>query len=182
MDVGIQAAWIGLAGALGGVFVGGLISYVTTTLGERAKGRRETAIRWEGRLIDAVAKYASVLKMQSRMCLRIAGGYWPQVTSNPIGRAEGAQLLARFEDERSGNFEQLRLLANAEVVASARAWQDAVWALHAIQDGPGIKFDRVDFQRAFEDAGVLRDAFYATARQALGVLGSVDPTPKRAYR
>jgi hypothetical protein len=178
--VSAAAAWIGLCGALGGVLVGGLISFMTTTLTERARWRRDSAVRWEGRLVEALAEYAAALKMQSRMCLRISGGYWPDMTTNPIDRTEGAQLIARFEDERSVHFERLLLLADAEVIKSARAWQEAVWALHVIQNGPAA-IDQTRFKGALQRAADLRNEYYATARGTLGVSGSLDPAPVRTY-
>ena len=178
----VVEALIGLGGAVGGVVVGGVMSYVTTARMEQSRWQRESAARWEGRLVEAISEYASVLKMQARLCLRIAGSYWPTVTSNPIDRAEGAQplLASRMTGRPASNNSGSSPMRSW--FASARAWQQAVWASHVIKDGPDGKFDRVGFQRAFEDAGVLRDDFYESARKALGVSGSLDPTPKRPYR
>ena len=164
--------------ALVGVALGAVVSYAATALTDRARWRRESTVRWEGRLFDAIVAFAAALKMQSRTCLRIAGSYWPSMTTNPIDPAEGGDLIARFEDERSGHFERLLLLAPADIVSSARAWQESVWALHLVRDGPSV-IEHEALESRFATASRCREAFYDSARRAIGVSGTLAPTPVR---
>ena len=169
--------WIGLVG----VALGAGMSYVASALTERSRLRHETSARWEARLVDAIASYSSALKMQSRICLRIAGSYWPPMTTNPIDPQDGRRALAEYEDERSAEFERLLLLADESVVAAARAWQEAVWALHPIQNGPEV-MGRERFEAQLRVAALRRDAFYAGARAQLGVAGFGSIAPDRVSR
>lgn len=172
--------WDGFVGAILGVIVGGVLTLGTTFMVERAKWKRESDARWEGRLVEALAAYGAVLKMQSRMCLRIAGSYWSTMTTTPIPPHEGAELLAKYEDERSAHFEKVLLLAGPEVVGKARGWQEAVWALHVIQGGPS-KVSLEDFEKALNAARRCRDEFYSSAREQLG-LKQLLSTPTRLSR
>jgi hypothetical protein len=167
--------------ALAGVVVGALVSYVTTALTEQVRWRRESRARWENRLVDAIVAFAAALKMQSRVCLRIAGSFWPTMTTSPMDPATGGDLLGRYEDERSTEFERLLLLAPEPIVSAARAWQESVWVLHAVQDGmKGV--DQESLESKFADAATCREAFYRATRTSLGIAGALPATPTRASR
>lgn len=165
--------------ALAGVVLGAALSYAANALSERARWNREAKARWEQRQFDAIVAYARSVKMQSRTCLRIAGGIWPSLTTNPIAMDDGRVLLDDYEDARSGHWEQMLLLADTSVLDAARAWQQAVWRLHLVAR-PGADVGRATFEEWLRTASERRDSFYEAVRADLGVGGSLSAAPARA--
>lgn len=166
--------WAALLGAV----AGGALTFGAQALSDKWRWDRESAARWEGRLVDAILSYSADLKMQSRTALRMCGHYWPGMTPNPIDPEKGAELLAQYEDDRSARFEALLLMADASLVTAARKWQEAVWPLHLVAAGPSAA-TREEAEMAFRRAAEARDEYYVATRRTLNIAASEARTPIR---
>jgi hypothetical protein len=56
---------------LAGVALGAMASFVTTSLNERSRTRREQALRWRDRRIDAYSTYVNDIKDMSAVARRV---------------------------------------------------------------------------------------------------------------
>lgn len=142
--------------------------------------REASAARQEERLAEAVLAYAAAMKNQTRVCARLAANHGiARFSRETIEPMEAEKLIALYEDERAIHFERLLLFANADLQRKARNWQAAVWAAtdikHGLDAAPGATFSN-----RMKSAAEARDEFYGCARAALGVAGSLEPTPPHA--
>lgn len=99
---------------LSGVLIGALTSNFSVMLTERSKHRRDMAIRWDQRKLDAYIEYAACVKEVAdfvRRSRRVEEG----------SRAHGELIAAMEAGERrrSALFEGLVLLAAPAVIAAA---------------------------------------------------------------
>jgi hypothetical protein len=106
------------------------------------------------------------------MCARLAStlglaeATWEQ-GMHPVSVEEGLSALADLERVRSSRWQKVLLLGDANTVAAARAWHQAVWQI--IWYVRGMKEGADGFRRAYSEAVDVRDAFFASARDDLGV-------------
>lgn len=156
--------------ALVGVLVGAFAATGGAVLAERVRWRREYDRRWDANRLAVVVAYARAVKIETRLCLRVAASRWPGTANNPLSIVEGAPLVSSAVDDRSAALEPLLLLADADTVNAARRWHMAVRALHVVLDENHVK-GHDDFLELYRLAGVARDDFYEVARRALDVGG-----------
>lgn len=149
-----------------GVVIGALASYASSQLADRSRWRRERLTRWDTSKLEALSNYASAIKAETRICLRIAATTGLSPRPDPLDPAVGAAMLTAAEDQRTTQFESLLLLADPPTVAAARQWQQSVWALHphVTPDATGAQF-----LEQFRQAGIAREAFYRAARESLDI-------------
>jgi hypothetical protein len=117
--------------------------------------------------LDAYVTYAAAVKEIHSIALRIAAPYRPHSQAWPIERGQGLELLAEANAQRTKAWEALLLLGDENTVASARAWQDAVWVEQRLCSGNST--DVMEWQSAVEAADKARDRFYLAARDSLAV-------------
>jgi hypothetical protein len=112
---------------LGGVALGALASYLTSSLTERTRHHRDLSGRWEGRKFDTYASYVSDVKQQGGVANQISAsrGLNTRVTS-PLSPEEGLVQLAEAALRRSMSSERATLLADADTLVAIRALNDAV--------------------------------------------------------
>ena len=121
---------------LGGVALGALASYLTSSLTERTRHHRDLSGRWEGRKFDTYATYDSDVKQQGGVANQISAsrGLNARVTS-PLSPDEGLGQLAEAALRRSMSSERATLLAGADTLVAIRALNDAVWLLECYACG-----------------------------------------------
>ena len=156
------------------VTVGAAGSYAATTLTERARWRRTQAERWHEKKFDVYAQYGNALKEQIWITQRIGAALGYAHVVDPLEPTEGLPLLAEAEARRSTRWESVLLVGDAETVAAARSWHEAIWTLEL-----HVREQRQDPEGWIRDSQRVshkRDAFYASARRDLGVTGPPPPS------
>jgi hypothetical protein len=112
--------------AILGVLVGALGTLLVTSLTDRARWRRDQAVRWDTRRLDAYVAYAATVKEIHALALRVSAPYRRHSKSRPIDREQGLELLADADTRRTKAWEAMLLLGDGATVVATRAWQDAV--------------------------------------------------------
>jgi hypothetical protein len=155
--------------AILGVLIGALGTLLVTSLTDKARWRRDQAVRWDTRRLDAYVAFAATVKESHALAFRITAPYRRYSKSHPIDREQGLALLAEAKVRRTKAWEAVLLLGNEETVTAARAWKDAVDAEERLCGGEFI--DEMEWQSAVETVDQARDEFYLSARENLGVHG-----------
>jgi hypothetical protein len=167
--------------AIFGVIVGALGTMLVTSYTDRARWRRDQAVRWDTRRLDAYVAYAATVKEIHALALRISAPYRHYSKSRPIDREQGVELLDEADARRTKAWEAMLLLGDENTVTAARAWQNAVRTERELCSGDSI--DELEWQSAVEAVDQARDRFYLAARENLGVHGgSVEQSPFLRYR
>lgn len=162
--------------AILGVTVGALGTLLVTSLTDRARWRRDHAVRWDTRRLDAYVAYATLIKEIHAVALRVSAPYRGYSKSPPIDRAQGLELFAEANARRTKAWEGMLLLGDEKTVGAARSWQDAVAAEEQLCSSNSV--DEMEWQSAVEVVDQARDRFYLAARENLGVNGgSVAQSP-----
>ena len=162
--------------AILGVMVGALGTLLVTSFTDRARWRRDQAIRWDARRLDAYVALAATVKEIHALALRVSAPYRRYSQSRPIDREQALELLTEANARRTKAWEAVLLLGDEATVTVARAWQDAVGAEEYLCSGGSI--DETEWQSAVEAVDQARDRFYLAARESLNVHGgSVAQSP-----
>ena len=142
---------------------------------EQIRWRLAQSTRWDDQRRASYAAFAAAAKWETRVCLRIVASLYapsgPRVP--PLDLESGRRQLSKAADRRADLFEDLMLLGDRAVIAAAREWQEQNRELQTMTDEP-IEVSEKKFDAAFGSAGLSRDAFYAAARNHLGVAGTPD--------
>jgi hypothetical protein len=158
--------------AILGVIIGALGTLLVTSLTDRARWRRDQAVRWDTRRLDAYVAYTATVKEIHTLARRVSAPYRRSSKSRPIDREQGLELLAEANARRTKAWEAMLLLGDETTVTAARAWQDAVAAEENLCSGDSIdEIDEMEWQSAIEAVDQARDRFYLAARENLGVHG-----------
>ncbi|MGW0772682.1 hypothetical protein ACWD01_03290 [Streptomyces sp. NPDC002835] len=160
--------------ALAGVVVGAAGSYVATSLTERSRWRRAKAERWDQKRLDVYASYANALKHQLNIAQRMGAARGFQHAVDPLDPDEGLAQLVEAEARRAAEWESVLLIGDAETIAAARQWHEAVWNVELYARGQ--KHDPAGWEKAVGRMSLARDAFYALARRDLGITGPPPPS------
>jgi len=162
--------------AILGVIVGALGTLLVTSFTDRARWRRDQAVRWDTRRLDAYVAYAATVKEIHALALRISAPHRRYSKSRPIDPEQGIELLDEANVRRTQAWEAMLLLGDETTVTAARSWQNAVFAEQDLCSGDSI--DELEWQSAVEAVDQARDRFYLAARENLGVhAGSVEQSP-----
>ncbi|MFD5869545.1 hypothetical protein ACFWGD_13200, partial [Corynebacterium sp. NPDC060344] len=160
--------------ALIGVVVGAVGSYAVASLTERSRWRRARAERWDEKRFLTYANYASTLKEQIRIAQRIGAARGFENVADPLDPGEGLAQLAEAESRRAAEWESVLLVGDAEAIAAARAWHEAVWNVELY--ARGLRDDPAGWTSAEKEVSRARDAFYVCARRDLGIAGPPPPS------
>lgn len=167
---------------LASLVLGAVMTYAGSWLNERAKWKRDLASRWDERCLLAVSEFATAVKTEARLCVRMASGLGLGPTTEPLSLGAGLPRLEQAEDHRAAKFELLRLLADGPTIQTAQEWQGRVWLLHRYcshsPDAP-----KSGFNDEYRAVGEARDSFYRAARLNLGIPDDLnEPRPVGAQQ
>lgn len=158
--------------ALAGVIVGSAASYLTSTLAERARWRRQQDVRWDERRLAAYADYISAIKdiVAVAQSLAFQRGLSAHRATPTEPTAEELERLQEAEVRRHALIETVRLLTDSDTITATRALNHTVWHLTELARGlvPG---DRQAWEAAFGEYRQARDEYHRCARATLGISG-----------
>ncbi|MFI6313228.1 hypothetical protein ACIBEK_24270 [Nocardia fusca] len=157
-----------------GVVIGAAATYAATMFSERTKWRRSQAAKWDDQRLAAYNEYAHALKQCAEITFRLSAGRGYPTISQPLDTDIGYQRLADAEAQRAVVWEAVLLLGSPAAVAAAREWHDELVELGHIARGRDV--DHAEFADLVRSIGRRRDAFYASARQDLGVTSGALPS------
>lgn len=117
------------------VVVGAITSFVTTSLNERRRFRREQATHWANQKLDAYLDYLNAVKQMNRLSRRIAAVRGIGNRAPALESPDALSLLAEAEGRRANASEKVALLGDAATVAAVRELNREVWRLEWIARG-----------------------------------------------
>lgn len=156
---------------LAGVVVGILGTVLATTVTDKARWKREQAVRWDTRRLDMYAEYARTIKEIHALTLRLIAPRTSGIMADPIDRDAGLEMLTEAESQRTKAWESVLLLGDTMTVAAARDWRNAVWQPELLSRAPTDDDISVRVLSAVRAANGARDRFYVAARESLNVSG-----------
>src|SRR5689334_17744207 len=106
-----------------------MMSYLVTLLHERSRVRRDRAIRWDERRLDAYVTYLGAVANQAAVARRLAAtaGF-----GHPLPEIEtqaGHDLLTEGEINRSLAFQVIELIGEAGAVEAGHELNRQLWQL-----------------------------------------------------
>jgi hypothetical protein len=104
-----------------GVAVGATGSFVSTTLLDRARWRREEALRWDAKRLECYGEFGNAVKRVITVAERICAGLGLPNTSQVLDQAEGLPILTAAEEEQALKWEHVLMLGSPDVIAAGRA-------------------------------------------------------------
>lgn len=154
---------------LAGVALGATGSFITTTLLERGKHRRDKAIRWDAASLQAFSDYLKAVAGMARMAGQAARqrGWDVNAASRDLG--EALRLMEEREDDRAIAFERVRLVADKATIDAAHQLNGAVWELEWLVSGRKDGSASV-WRAATETFLRALDDFHAATRDRLSML------------
>lgn len=158
--------------ALLGVVVGGTATFVTTSLADRAKWRRERRERWDAARMQVYTEFGDAVKQVFNLATRIAAGKGFPHAVDPIEpSAQAIAALGEAESARARAWEAVLLLGDPATVDAARAWWHEVWRF--VWFARGWETDPEQWPIAVSESDAARQRYYDCARNDLGVGGTV---------
>ncbi|MEV0196791.1 hypothetical protein [Nonomuraea sp. NPDC050691] len=155
--------------ALIGVIVGALATLLTTRAMDRARWKQTLSIRWDDHRLRAYMDYASAIKEQHALALRIAAAQHPSSTTEPFDWEEVKPLLEQAETNRTKKWEGVLLLGDAATIETAREWRASVTSIGHFADGRSKDWER--WESTVRRVDEARDEFYRAARASLSLGG-----------
>lgn len=147
--------------------VGVLMGLVGAGLAERARWKRDQAVRWDERRIDAYAEYAKAIKRIHMTALGMVSSH----RAEQLNRDDELAMLSQADAHRTEAWEGVLLLADEGTTHAAFRWQsivrdEAEFARSRPGDGESDEWKAV-----VRSADQARDSFYAAARRSVNVGG-----------
>ncbi|MEV6885950.1 hypothetical protein [Streptomyces sp. NPDC051135] len=147
---------------LAGVLIGALTSYVSVTMGERAKHRRTMATRWDDRKLSTYIEYAACVKEVAD-----ASKFARMADAGSEAHHEFITAMEEGERRRSALFEALVMLAAPPAVAAAHEVNVVLWEMerqareHRPLPVTGDLHERLNtyHERARADLGIDQNAW-----------------------
>jgi hypothetical protein len=155
--------------AILGVLVGAAGTLLVTNWTDRARWKRDQAVRWDARRLDTYVAYAATVKEVHALALRASAQYRRSSRSRFIDSEQALELMDEADARRTQAWEAMLLLGDEVTVTAARAWQDAVGTERYLCSRDSI--DEIEWRSAVEAVDQARDRFYLAARANLGVHG-----------
>lgn len=161
---------------LTGVVVGGVMSFLATSLAERARWRRGQEVRWDERRLAAYVDYATAVKETVTIASRLAGSRGMTSSQEPLVMDDaGLAQMSAAEARRTALRETVRLLADEATALAARDMATCANQLEKLMRN-GAEGDTATWAATYSQYAKARDTFVECARRSLGVDGPVIPS------
>jgi len=175
----VSELW-GHAAAFVGVAVGALLSFALSAVGDRARWRRDVAIRWDPQRMPVYAEYGFAVRHMYQIVLAVATRHgYGQGPSRPV-TPDADTALAEAETDRAARFEVVLLIGNPRTIAAARRWHQSVWHLECF--ARGRLSGHAEWEAAVREFGAARAEYYQAARLDLGIAGSLPRTSTPGWK
>jgi hypothetical protein len=155
--------------ALIGVLLGALATIIATSVNDRFRWKHTQSVRWDERRLEAYSEYARAIKDVYHVASRLVADRIPTLSTAPVDRESGLQLLAEARGQRTRAWEAVLLLGDVATVQAAREWREAVWQVERIATDPGL--GSAEWEPSVRAVDRARDSFYTAARGGLAVSG-----------
>lgn len=167
-----------------GVALGALMSFLVSSLNERARWRRQQAVRWDEHRLTAYAEYAHAVKELAARYHMIAAARG--LVSGPMELEPTPDVLTELgalESRRSALSETLGLLGDTEANTASKTLDHCLWRLETLARGVPTGVEQ-NWDQAFQEFRTARSRYVGHARASLGVPGAVarDVTWPTAWR
>jgi hypothetical protein len=151
-----------------GVVVGAGASFFATFANERTRWQREREAKWDENRAVAYMEYGYAVKKIIDISRRIAAGSGMPEYLPPLD-LEAGLIEPAADADRGMKWEAVLLMGSANTIEAARQWHSCAWRLeHHVRGST-----QVEWQQELRQAATARSAFYQSARQDLGVHGTL---------
>lgn len=147
-----------------GVLLGALMSYLATTMAERARFHRTIATRWDEKKLQAYIDYSACVKEIVRGTRRVF-----EAADAGLDYSEFMVRTEEAESRRSLLFEGLALLADERVAEAAKVVNQRTWELLALARIP-VATEPGSADAARLDVVEALNAFHEVARKELQIM------------
>lgn len=151
--------------------IGVVVGVVTTGWTDRLRWKRNQAIRWDERRIDAYAEYALTIKKVHMTALGMVNPSSVHGLAEPIGHEAGLDLIAQAEARRTEAWEKMLLLADEPTVEAALRWHNTVKIEAEFAQSRPHDAGSADWTAAVRNVDEARERYYEAARNSVGVTG-----------
>lgn len=160
------------------------MSYLVSSLNERARWRRAQSVRWDEHRLTAYAEYAHSVKELAARYHMIASARG--LTSGPVRLEPTPDVLrelGELESRRSALSETLGLLGDTEANTASKTLDHCLWRLECLARGVTTEVEQ-NWDQAYMEFREARSRYVERARAGLGVPGAVarDVTWPAAWR
>ena len=121
-----------------GVVIGAATSYGASSFAERARWRRDQAIRWDAQRLPAYIEFLGAVKFIAMMVARVVAARGIETGHTPMEVEEGLQLLHKGELDRALKFEAVVLLGDTSTVRKAQELSEQLWLMEDMARGEGV--------------------------------------------
>jgi hypothetical protein len=153
----------------GAVLAGAVLSFVGSSLNDRARFGRDKAAKLIEQRSAAYAGYGRAIKACYSLSNRIAAARGLHAQTPALSPEEGVQQLETAAAQRERDWEHVLLLGDPETVDAARTWHRSVWRMEWYAHGWIDDADAAGWEEAVAAASRARIEFYAAARRSLGI-------------
>ncbi|MEV4240873.1 hypothetical protein ACIBJI_40505 [Nocardia sp. NPDC050408] len=156
-----------LLGTLGGVVIGGGITFLASYVNERSKWNRSQAARWDERRLQVYSEFLIVTRGMHTLAGRLVRIRAGETDTYGISLQEGIVQLGELERERIQRWQEVQLLGSPNAVAIGDELNRCTWTLEWFAYGELAGDD--DWLLIVREAYRLRKDFSVAAREDLGV-------------
>ncbi|MGY0055205.1 hypothetical protein ACWY4P_01265 [Streptomyces sp. LZ34] len=157
-----------------GVALGAVMSFLVSSLNDRARWRREQSVRWDERRLDAYAEYIHAVKELAGRYQRIAAGRGLVTGPTPLElTAEVLAELGAAEARRSALSETCGLLGDTDTNTASKTLDYCLWRLEHLARGVPTEVEQ-GWEQAYVEFRDAQRRYLEHARASLGVTGPVN--------
>ncbi|MET8878827.1 hypothetical protein [Nocardia sp. NPDC004604] len=159
--------WSQLLGTLGGVVIGGGITFLASYVNERSKWNRSQAARWDERRLQVYSEFLIVTRGMHTLAARVVRIRAGEADPHGMSLQEGVVQLGELERERIQRWQEVQLLGSPKAVAIGDELNRCTWTLEWFAYGE-LAGD-ADWLLIVREAYRLRKELSIATREDLGV-------------
>ena len=118
-----------------GVALGAGAGYISTSLVERSRARRESDARWDARRFDALSDFIVCAVQMGRVAGQVSAARGWSRSGNPVDLNTGLKRLDEAENARTLSYEKVALLGDVRVIDAANNLNNKLWKMEWLARG-----------------------------------------------